>query len=613
MGLGLIGKLTVMFGADFKGFDKAMSLQRKKLQKWSRDTNRLGNTLTRNLTLPILALGAGAVKLASDFEESLNKVRVSFGDSSTEVEKFAKTTLKSFGIAEGSALEMAALFGDMGTALGVTQESAAKMSNELVGLAGDLASFKNISIDIAQTALAGIFTGETESLKKLGIMTTEATLKNSDYFKSLNKTWTSLTNLEKIQVRYMEVLRQSNNATGDFLRTQDGFANQMRILQETIKETGAEFGKSLIPLATDLVKILTKGANAINNMTQENREWTITIGLITLALGPVLKALAAFFSVIDKLFLWIPKLTKVILGPVGLIAALSALWIKLDEGDGWIDNSRKKFQRLRGAIYGVTEETKKMSNVFTKNLDFSKQKGIDPTDPNYLKFIMGRINPKAPTHGANSGGLFGNILSQPSKGTGENSTSTRITGITKSMERLGPVLLDTGRAWRTYYSDIAESSTMAAEAQERLTKITALFEDIMTSAMTSALDSQEGFFTAFIENLKKAIKQLIAQMAVIMAIKLLLGEATTVKAALKLASTKVLGFAEGGLVTGPTVGLIGEGTGTSASNPEVVAPLDKLKSMISGGSQQVEVYGRISGNDIFLSNQRGQIGRFRSV
>ena len=205
------------------------------------------------------------------------------------------------------------------------------------------------------------------------------------------------------------------------------------------------------------------------------------------------------------------------------------------------------------------------------------------------------------------------MLSQPSNGEGENSTSTRITGITKSMERLGPVLLDTGRAWRTYYSDIAESSTMAAEAQERLTKITALFEDIMTSAMTSALDSQEGFFTAFIENLKKAIKQLIAQMAVIMAIKLLLGEATTVKAALKLASTKVLGFAEGGLVTGPTVGLIGEGAGTSASNPEVVAPLDKLKSMISGGSQQVEVYGRISGNDIFLSNQRGQIGRFRSV
>ena len=551
--------------------------------------------------------------MASDYEESLNKVRVSFGDSSKEVEKFAKTTLKSFGIAEGSALEMAALFGDMGTALGFTEDSAAKMSNELVGLAGDLASFKNISIDIAQTALAGIFTGETESLKKLGIMTTEATLKNSEYFKSLNKSWTSLTNLEKIQVRYMEVLRQSGKATGDFLRTQDGFANQMRILQETIKETGAEFGKSLIPLATDLVKVFTKGANAINNMTQENREWVIQIGLIGALFGPVLKALAAFLSVIEKLTLWIPKLTKAILGPIGIIAALSFLWIKLDEGDGWVDNLRKKFQRLRGAIFGVTEETKKMSNVFTKNLDFSKQKGMDPTDPDYLSFIMGRINPQAPDVGAKSGGLFGNILSQPSKGTGENSTSTRIAGITKSMERLGPVLLETGRAWRTYYENIEESSTMAAEAQERLTKITALFEDIMTSAMTSALDSQEGFFKSFIENLKKAIKQLLVQLAVIMAIKLLLGDASTVKEALKLASTKVLGFAEGGLVTGPTVGLIGEGAGTNASNPEVIAPLDKLKSMIGGGTQQVEVFGSISGNDIFLSNQRGQIGRFRSV
>ena len=72
-------------------------------------------------------------------------------------------------------------------------------------------------------------------------------------------------------------------------------------------------------------------------------------------------------------------------------------------------------------------------------------------------------------------------------------------------------------------------------------------------------------------------------------------------------------FAEGGLVTGPTLGLVGEGVGTNASNPEVIAPLDRLKSMINGGNQQIEVYGRISGNDIFISNQRGGINRLRSV
>ena len=155
---------------------------------------------------------------------------------------------------------------------------------------------------------------------------------------------------------------------------------------------------------------------------------------------------------------------------------------------------------------------------------------------------------------------------------------------------------------------------MAAEAQDRMTKATDLFEDVMTNAMLSAMNSSESFFSAFLENLKVAIKQLIAQMLVIMAIKILLGDATTVKDALALASSGVLGFANGGLVTGPTVGLIGEGAGTSASNPEVVAPLDKLKGMIgNNGTEKIEVFGRISGNDIFLSNSKSANSRLRSV
>ena len=209
---------------------------------------------------------------------------------------------------------------------------------------------------------------------------------------------------------------------------------------------------------------------------------------------------------------------------------------------------------------------------------------------------------------------FGDVKITP-ENKKEDNTEKRISGITKKMESLKPVLLDTGRAWKTYYKNIAESSSMAAEAQEKLIKATALFEDIMTSAMTSALNSSEGFFKGFIKMLKIAIKQLLVQMAVIMAIKLLLGDASTVKEALKLASMKVLGFADGGLVTGPTLGMIGEGVGTTVSNPEVVAPLDKLKGMIGnvGGNQKIEVFGRISGNDIFISNQRGAKNRLRTV
>ena len=177
-----VGFLTIAFGADLRGFDRAMKKAQKNLKKFGRDMNRVGTNLSTTLTLPILGVAAASVKMASDMEESINKVNVAFGDSSKQVQDFSDTTLEAFGIAKADALEMAALFGDMGTALGFSQSEAATMSQTLVGLAGDLASFKNIGVGEAQTALAGIFTGETESLKRLGIMTTEATLKNTDYF-----------------------------------------------------------------------------------------------------------------------------------------------------------------------------------------------------------------------------------------------------------------------------------------------------------------------------------------------------------------------------------------------------------------------------------------------
>ena len=237
-----VGFLTVAFGADLKGFDKAMKKAQRNIKKFETQMRSVGQGLTRNVTLPVVGIGIASVKMASDFEESLNKVRVSFGETSSEVENFARTTLDRFNIAEGSALEMASLFGDMGTAMGQTTQEAADMSMTLVGLAGDLASFKNIQIGVAQTALKGIFTGETEALKNLGIVVTESVLKQSDYFHSLNKSYNELTQLEKIQIRFNEVLRQTNKAQGDVVRTSDSFANQLRRVQEGLKQASADFG-----------------------------------------------------------------------------------------------------------------------------------------------------------------------------------------------------------------------------------------------------------------------------------------------------------------------------------------------------------------------------------
>ena len=144
------------------------------------------------------------------------------------------------------------------------------------------------------------------------------------------------------------------------------------------------------------------------------------------------------------------------------------------------------------------------------------------------------------------------------------------------------------------------------------------FENVFSSAMTAAAYSQEGFFKSFLDNLKKAIKQMLIQLAITTAIKFMFGAG---KLSLKdafgqglkdvLNLSKIPTLSSGGIVTGPTMALIGEG-----NESEAVLPLSKLNSMLNNntnGSQQVEVFGRISGNDIFLSNQKGGINRLRSV
>ena len=126
---------------------------------------------------------------------------------------------------------MAALFGDMATSMGYSQDAAAQMSMALVNLAADLASFKNIGIDQASTALKSIFTGETESLKELGVVMTQANLEAYALAEGYTTAYTAMDQAQQVAVRYQYVLANTQNAQGDFARTSDSTANQLRIFR----------------------------------------------------------------------------------------------------------------------------------------------------------------------------------------------------------------------------------------------------------------------------------------------------------------------------------------------------------------------------------------------
>ena len=153
----------------------------QKLKTAGNSITSAGQGLSLAITAPIVAAGGAAVKLASDTNEALNKVDVAFKENAQGIKDWSDTTLERFGIAQGTALDMASTYGDMATGMGLDTEQASVMSETLVGLAGDLSSFKNINIDIADTALKSVFTGETESLKQLGIVMTQANLQEFAY------------------------------------------------------------------------------------------------------------------------------------------------------------------------------------------------------------------------------------------------------------------------------------------------------------------------------------------------------------------------------------------------------------------------------------------------
>lgn len=283
-----VGEIYYDLGLQTSAFDRSMAAVSGKLKAIGQSMSNVGRSMTTGVTLPIM-LGAGfAVKAASDLVETINKVKVAFKANSKEVLNWSKNSITSMGLARESALDAAALFGDMGTSMGLSTKAAAKMSMNLTQLGADLASFKNIKFSEAQTALAGIFTGETESLKKLGIVMTETNLLEYARSKGITKTVQEMTQAEKVQLRYNYILDKTKNAQGDFIRTQSGTANQLRMTQERFKELAATVGAVLLPTVNQLLGFLNDLMKKFQELTPGQQKMILIFIGIAAAIGPVL-------------------------------------------------------------------------------------------------------------------------------------------------------------------------------------------------------------------------------------------------------------------------------------------------------------------------------------
>lgn len=299
----------------------------EKLKKLSSDLKAFGQKMTIGVTLPVIAAGGAMVKLASDMEETLNKVDVSFGNSSEVVKQWAKNSVTTMGLAQQTALDSAALFGDMATGMGLSQEKASEMAMELTQLGADLASFKNISNEMATTALKSIFTGETESLKNLGVVMTQTNLEQFAMSKGIRKQIKNMTEAEKIQLRYNYVMEKTKNAHGDFVRTGGGAANQTRMFQEQLKELGVLFGQEILPLFTKVIIKINGILKAFSSMSPFARKTILIFAGIAAVIGPLITIVGGLIGVIHAVnaALLLMAANPVALTIMGIVASIAAL------------------------------------------------------------------------------------------------------------------------------------------------------------------------------------------------------------------------------------------------------------------------------------------------
>lgn len=264
--------------------------------------------------------------MASDLEEVQNVVDVSFGSMADEVEAFANAAVRSYGMSALTAKRMASTFMAMSNGMDIAQEAGKNMSLQLTALAGDMASFYNVGQDIAQTALTSIFTGETESLKKFGIVLTETNLEAFALSQGIKKSYQAMSQAEKVALRYNYVLNATKNAQGDFARTSGSWANQIRLLKEQWTQFLGILGSGLIKILTPMVKALNQmlaslisignaitkvfGGKTTNNMSTTIKDSASSAGDLDAGLGDAnesAKKLSRTIAGFDELNVLNPK------------------------------------------------------------------------------------------------------------------------------------------------------------------------------------------------------------------------------------------------------------------------------------------------------------------
>ena len=310
----------------------------KSTDTFSRLAKAIGLVMIARKALDTIKTG---IDYASDLAEVQNVVDVTFGSATEAINSWSKECLAAYGMNEVSAKRYAGTLGAMLKSSGLAGDAIVDMSKDMVGLAGDMASFYNLDLETAFEKIRSGISGETEPLKQLGINMSVANLEAYALSQGITTAYNEMSQAEQVMLRYNYLMSTTADAQGDFARTQDSYANQTRLLSESWLEFTGVMAEQLLPVLTTIVSWL----NNIVAFLTENADMVsaVLVGLATtvgiLAVAWVVHAAAQWLAVAANQALIVSLLSNPILWIALIIGVLVEAMYRWIQSIGGVKNA----------------------------------------------------------------------------------------------------------------------------------------------------------------------------------------------------------------------------------------------------------------------------------
>ena len=591
---------------------KGVADAQREFKSLTTTTQKAGFILQRALLPAAAAIGtitqviAPAIRAASDFEEATSKVNVIFGRASKSVKDFANTAARELGQSKQSVLDAAGAFGTFGKAAGLAGEDLSTFTTDFVTLSTDLASFNNTTPEEAVQAIGAALRGEAEPLRRFGVLLNDATLKAEAMKLGIYDGSGALTAQQKILAAQAAIYKQTGDAQGDFARTADNLANKQRTLSALFKDFQIQLGQQLLPATTDFANGLVKIAGAFDDIPTPAKNAINNVGKFKDIIDSAINPISAFINglqLIGSGFFDAKKETGAYNQEMG---RSNQAQMRMADAAGEFN---KKFQETPPAISGAKKEVESFATALKDKLseavDTAKEKLADAQGEfnDFATKVSDAVKGALDFNAALEAGDYGfkgflDALRAQVRGVVEYSTNLgKALEMGLSQDALGYVM-DAGNV-----AGAEIALELVKGGQTAIDETNALVEAAQRAADKVGLQAANNWYktgvdqATFIVNgleaeLTKLTPKLMAKMDEIAAkmkrtVNIDVTVTERVNRIVSSISSSIPKMADGGIVTGPTLAMIGE------AGPEAVIPLSQMGNM-GGSGVTINVAGGLS-------------------